>query len=300
MAEWIGVAMAVLSSALGGSAAAVTRFLAGDADPLALALIRFGFGFLIVLPIAAAGRNRWPPLRDWPAVAGLGILFFALAIVLYNLAVSLTTAARASLALSTLPLLTMLVGAALGLEALSRRKTVGVLVAMLGVAIALAAGVQAAPPGAWRGEVVMLGTSLIMAFYNVWSRPFIERSSALGVLTVGMGAAAIALALAAGLTGSVRAIGNFDAGAWIAALYLAAGGGALAFILWIMALARTTPTRVAVTMTVNPIAAALLARALLEEPITVSFLAGLVTVFAGIWIAAYDPPATRRRATRKG
>ena len=52
-----------------------------------------------------------------------------------------------------------------------------------------------------------------------------------------------------------------------------------------MALQRTTPTLVANTMTVNPIAAALLARQLVGEPITFNLVAGLVAVFAGIWIA---------------
>ena len=36
----------------------------------------------------------------------------------------------------------------------------------------------------------MTGAVLCMAFYNVWSRPFIQRSSALGFLAVGMGAGA--------------------------------------------------------------------------------------------------------------
>ena len=35
----------------------------------------------------------------------------------------------------------------------------------------------------------MTGAVMCMAFYNVWSRPFIQRSSALGFLTVGMGRA---------------------------------------------------------------------------------------------------------------
>ena len=52
-----------------------------------------------------------------------------------------------------------------------------------------------------------------------------------------------------------------------------------------MALARATPTRVANTMTVNPIAATLLAALLIGEPITANLLIGLVAVFAGIWIA---------------
>jgi len=41
----------------------------------------------------------------------------------------------------------------------------------------------------------MTGAVLCMAFYNVWSRPFIQRSSALGFLTVGMGTGAAALIL---------------------------------------------------------------------------------------------------------
>jgi drug/metabolite transporter (DMT)-like permease len=57
------------------------------------------------------------------------------------------------------------------------------------------------------------------------------------------------------------------------------------FILWVMALAKTTPTRVANTMTVNPIAAGLVATKLVGEPLTPNLIVGLVAVFAGIWIA---------------
>ncbi len=288
MSESIGVAMAVVSSSVGGSAAAVTRYLAAGADPIALAIVRFGLGFLIVLPVAAAARIRWPRLQDWPSVAGLGVMFFAIAIVLYNVALSYTTAARGTLALSTLPLLTMVVGAAFGVEPLSYRKTLGVLVAMLGVAVALTAGVHGAPTGAWRGELIMLGTSLCMAFYNVWSRPFIDRSSALGFLTVGMGAGAIALIVVGCFSGAFVTLSEFSTQEWLAGLYLGVGGGALAFVLWIFALQRTTPTRVAVTMTVNPVSAAVVAMVLLNEPITYSFMLGLITVLAGIWIAASD------------
>ncbi len=288
MSEWIGVAMAVVSSSVGGSAAAVTRYLVAGADPIALAIVRFGLGFLIVLPVATAARTRWPRLHDWPGVAGLGVMFFGIAIVLYNIALSYTTAARGTLALSTLPLLTMVVGAAFGVESLSYRKTLGVLVAMLGVAVALAAGVHGAPTGAWRGELIMLGTSLCMAFYNVWSRPFIDRSSALGFLNVGMGAGAIALMAVGCFSSAFVTLSEFSTQEWIAGLYLGAGGGALAFVLWILALQRTTPTRVAVTMTVNPVSAAVVAMVLLNEPITYSFVLGLITVFADIWIAASD------------
>jgi drug/metabolite transporter (DMT)-like permease len=286
--EGFGVLIAIVSSSLGGTAAAVTRYLAGNADPLTLAILRWGIGFLCVLPAALILRARWPRRRDWPGVAALGLCFFGLFFVLYNLAITYTTAARASLALSTLPLQTMLVGGLLGVEPLTARKSAGVGIAVLGVFAALASGVSAAPPGAWRGELIMTGAVLCMAFYNVWSRPLIERSSALGFLAAGMGCGAAALVAVGVLTDRAAVLASFGARQWIAGLYLGIGGGALAFILWVMALQRTTPTRVANTMTVNPIAAALVANVLVGEPITPNLIGGLVAVFAGIWLATTE------------
>jgi drug/metabolite transporter (DMT)-like permease len=285
LGEWVGVLIAVVSSSLGGTAAAVTRYLVGNADPITLAMLRWGIGLLCLLPTALVLRVRWPARSDWIPVAGLGVCFFGLFFVLYNIAVSYTTAARASLALSTLPLQTMVVGALLGIEPLTKRKTAGVGVAIVGVFAALASGLAAAPVGAWRGELIMTGAVLCMAFYNVWSRPFIQRSSALGFLTVGMGAGAVALLAVGLLTGRIAVLSSFGAPQWIAGVYLGIGGGALAFILWVLALERASPTRVANTMTLNPIAAGLLATQLVGEPITLNLVVGLIAVFAGIWIA---------------
>src|SRR5262245_10284483 len=123
LGEWVGVLIAVISSSLGGTAAAVTRYLVGSADPITLAILRWGIGFLCLLPIALFLRVRWPQRSDWVSVATLGLCFFGLFFVLYNIAVSYTTAARASLALSTLPLQTMVVGALLGIEPLTKKRS---------------------------------------------------------------------------------------------------------------------------------------------------------------------------------
>ncbi len=119
MGEWGGVAIALLSSALGGTAAAITRYLVGNADPVTLAILRWGIGFTCLLPTALLLEVKWPPRRDWPAVVLLGVGYFGLFFVLYNIAISFTTAVRASLALATLPLHTMVVGALLGIEPLT-------------------------------------------------------------------------------------------------------------------------------------------------------------------------------------
>src|SRR5579885_1742930 len=104
-----------------------------------------------------------------------------------------------------------------------------------------------------------------------------------------MGAGALALIIAGVATGRVEVLSSFNAAQWTAGLYLGLGGGGAAFILWVMALQRTTPTLVANTMTVNPLAASLLASVLVGEPITLNLALGLVAVFAGIAVATSAP-----------
>ena len=97
-----------------------------------------------------------------------------------------------------------------------------------------------------------------------------------------------ALILLGAVTARIEVLSNIGAPQWIAGIYLGVVGGALAFILRVLALERATPTRVANTVTVNPIAAGLLATQLVGEPITPNLAVGLVAVFAGIWIATTE------------
>jgi drug/metabolite transporter (DMT)-like permease len=80
--EWLGVLIAIVSSSVGGTAAAVTRYLVGDADPLTLAILRWGIGFFCVLPVALALRVRWPRRQDWLGVVLLGLVFYGLFTIL--------------------------------------------------------------------------------------------------------------------------------------------------------------------------------------------------------------------------
>ncbi len=285
MGEMWGVLAAVLSSGLGGTSIGATRFVRNAIDPLAIGAFRFGLGFVFLLPIVLVQGRKWPARKDWAGVAGLGLLFFGLFPILFNASLIFTTAARGALALSTLPLLTMVVGAALGVEPLTIRKTVGVLVATLGVAVALVSGLAFAPPGAWRGDVLMVSAAFCMALYSVWSKPFIRRSGPIPFTTMGMWVGALFLVVVSCLRGSFDAVAAFGPPQWLAVIYLGLFGSAVTFYLWAFALSRTTPTRVAISVTVNPITAALVGAVLLDEPIRWNVIVGLVAVFVGIWIA---------------
>jgi drug/metabolite transporter (DMT)-like permease len=158
----------------------------------------------------------------------------------------------------------------------------------------LIAGLSHAPAGAWRGDLIMVGGTLCMALYNVWSRPFITRSSPITFLTAGMGSGAVCLVVVAWMTGGLSASASFDLPQWIAILYLGPIGAGVTFFLWVFALERTTPTRVSSTITINPITASLVAALLVREPIGGNVLIGVVGVGVGLWIAS-----TRSRGIRQ-
>ncbi len=282
--EW-GVLAAVLSSGLGGTSIGATRYLVNAVDPLAIGSFRFGIGFLLLLPVAVLKSDRWPVRRDWLGVISLGVLFFALFPILFNASLIFTTAARGALALSTLPLLTMVVGAALGSEVLTRAQ------------IRWRAGRDARRgPGSSRRP--RLGASRSLARRS----PDGRRCLVHGVLqhlvealhrslrpcrltTMSMGVGAACLILISCWRGSFTPVAFFGASQWLAAAYLGAFGSALTFYLWAFALERTTPTRVAISVTVNPVTASLVGAALLHEPLHWNLIGGIMTVFAGIWIA---------------
>jgi drug/metabolite transporter (DMT)-like permease len=285
MGEVWGVLAAALSSGLGGTSIGATRFIRHAIDPLAIGAFRFGLGFIFLLPIALMQGGKWPARNDWAGVAGLGLLFFGLFPILFNASLIFTTAARGALALSTLPLLTMVVAAALGVEPLTMRKTAGVLIATTGVAVALLSSLASAPSGAWRGDALMVCAAFCMALYSAWSKPFIARSGPIPFTTMGMSAGALFLITVSAIRGSFEPVAAFGPPQWMAVIYLGLFGSALTFYLWAFALSRTTPTRVAISVTVNPITAALVGAVLLDEPIRWNLIVGLMAVALGIWIA---------------
>lgn len=90
-------------------------------------------------------------------------------------------------------------------------------------------------------------------------------------------------------TGRVAQMLTFDTTQGLVALYLAAGGGAFGFFLWVLALKYASPTRVANTITINPMIAMAAGALMLGEPITLPLVLGLIAVCAGVWVATTQP-----------
>jgi drug/metabolite transporter (DMT)-like permease len=75
-------------------------------------------------------------------------------------------------------------------------------------------------------------------------------------------------------------------------------GSAVTFVLWAVALTRTTPTRVAMSVPINPVTASLVGALLIGESLGWNLIVGLATVFLGIWIATTNSKPVAARTQR--
>jgi drug/metabolite transporter (DMT)-like permease len=285
MSELAGVAAALLSSLLGGTAVAATRYAIGTIDPLTLAMLRYGIGALCLSPVAIYALRSLKTRSDIVATIGLGMLFFALFPYLFTLSLAHTTAARGSLALSSLPLLTLGLGILLGREAFSWPRLLGILLAVGGLGYALSPRLGGSALVPFRGDLIMVAAACVGATFNVLSRPYILRIGALSFTALGMCVGAACLAVIWGLAGVFHRLPALHASAWLAVAYLGVAGCALTFLLWSIGIRLASPALVALTVTVNPITASFLASFYLGEPITQELVAGLCAVLLGIAIA---------------
>jgi len=269
-----------------GSAIVATRFVIDQTDPVTLAFLRYLIGFCLLLIPAWRSRRGGFDRRDVLPIAGLGITQFGILIVLINYGLQFIPSARAALIFACVPLLTMSLGAVIGQERMTLLKTAGVLLTIVGVGFALGEKVflPGAAGGGWLGEMAVLASALCAAVCSVLYRPYLIKYPTLQVSAFAMFASVGFLALAAGLEGSFSSWFNFTVAGWLAVFFIGASS-AIGYYMWLWALGHSSPTRVTVFLSLSPITSAALGALLLAEPISAWFIAGLICVTLGLWLA---------------
>lgn len=273
---------AVVSTTLGGAAAVVTRYLSSSMEPVAIAGWRYAIA-LVLVALLAVDRGRWRVSNErlWPIIA-LGVVYFGVYPYLFAAGLAKTTAGRGALLLSTMPLMTLLLGGVFKIEAITPRRLIGVVIAILGVALAVADDV-ATDEATTTGDWLMLAAALVGAICQLALKKPLESHGTLPVTLWTMVGGVTALEAAGAFSAGVPTL---DVAGWSALVFLAVFCGAFGLLLWGWAIRHTSPTRAAVCVTVNPIVALILAWPMLGEPITAQVAVGTLLVIAGIVVAA--------------
>lgn len=278
----LAVLAASASAMLGGSAMVATRFAVPESNPLSLTFLRFLGAAVLMLAFTLPRTRIAIAPRHWPPIVLLGVLQFALFSWFFTSSLQYIPAGRAALVLSTMPLITLTLAAVMRREALSLDKAAGALIALAGVGFALGDRVAVSGSDAVRGDLLMFGAAFTGAIYNVASGYYLRKYPATMLAAVMLAAGAAALLAAIAVSGDWSGLTGFSAGGWIAVIYLMTLAGAVTFFLWIWALEHTTPSRVVITVTLNPVSATVLGALILAEPVTWHLLVGLAGIVLGI------------------
>ncbi len=290
-----GFFYASLSTAIGGMTVALTRLIIDQSDPLSLAFLRYGLGGLILAGVLYSSR-RAPKIQsgDWLAIIALGIVMFAA--FPYFMAKSLedTTAARGALLFATMPLVTTLLGAIFKVEKITAMKSLAVILAIGGTAIALGEQIDDIAPNALRGDVFMFLGMVSVSIFNVFSRKYLLRYGNLALMLYTLFFGVVTLFILAVIFGQpFEGSLSFDLEGWFVIFMLAVPGGAVMFLTWGRALQLISPTQAAITTGFNPITAILLGAWLLAEPVSLRLLAGFALILIAILLASKrDRPST--------
>jgi drug/metabolite transporter (DMT)-like permease len=283
-----------------GAAIVASRFVVAELAPLTLALLRYAIGFACLLPFflkafmapALAGQAQAAikniALRDWLAMAALGVGQFAVLIVLLNHGLQHIAAAQAALIFSLFPLLTLLLSGALGREAISPALLAGVLLSITGVALSLWPKLQAPHPGHWWGEAAVLASACVGALCSVLYRPYLRRYPTLAVSTFAMLVSVLflgVLALSENWPARVMALGPQS---WSVVALIGVSSG-IGYFWWLYALKHESPTRVTVFLALNPLTAALLGVIFLDEALSPWSAAAIFLIASGLWLATRRP-----------
>jgi drug/metabolite transporter (DMT)-like permease len=281
-----------------GAAIVASRFVVAEVPPLTLAMLRYTIGFLCLLPFALPALRaprRLPPARDLLAMAALGTGQFGILIALLNEGLRTVPAGPAALLFSLFPLLTLLLGAALGREQVTPRLLAGVLLSIAGVALSVFPKLRDAHAGAWWGELAVLASACVGALCSVLYRPYLQRYPTVPVSAFAMAASVLFLAVIALGEDWPHRTRSLSLQAWAVVAFVGLSSG-IGYFWWLYALKHESPTRVTVFLALNPVTAALLGWALLGEPLAPQLLLALALIAAGLALATGTQSGRRQPA----
>lgn len=258
----------------------------GIVPPLAVAGLRALVSAPLLLLLARTVDRSWPPRREWGVLALLGFLGVFSNQVLFILGLRHTTATNAAILMPSIPVFAAALAVLLGVEAPKALRLFGVGLSVAGAVVMLdPAGFSLAGNTLWGNGLILLNC-LAYALYLVLQAPVLERLNPLTVvawafLFGGIGTLALSVP-------SLMAIpfGDVPASVWWALLFIVTIPSGVNYALNTWALKRSSPDLVATYTTLQPVAAALLAAAFLDETAGLRELAGFVLIVGGLVVVS--------------
>lgn len=286
---WIAFLLFVIVGS-GGSVA--TRMTYAEVQPFWGATARFFFAALVFWVLAYFQKLALPKGRALWGAALFGALTVGLAFALGSWGLVETPASRYQILIATVPLMTVFLSAAQGLEALSVRGILGSLLAVIGIAVTVG--------GAGTAElsiphvIAILGAAACLAEGGIVIKklpPIPPVMTSAVAMTVGCVMLAL-FSLVAGETWTIPTLAD----TWIAFVYVVLCATIAPFLLYLYIVRRWSVSATSYGLVLVPLGTIVVAATLAGEQITWNFLVGTALVLVGVLIGALLP-STKKTPT---
>ena len=291
MAERVALLAPLAAATLWGGMYVVSEWSFDAVPPVTLGFLRVAVGVLALLAVVRLTRPSRSFDRREVARFGLLGLWVTLTIVTQFVGTDLTTAGQGSLLTVATPVATVLLGAALLAERLTRRRLAGIALAAVGTLVVLHGqyGLGSLGGASLLGVAALLVASVTWGAYTVQGAPLVRRYSALEMATYATLAAVpmLGVAAAAELLVLGRSLASIPVTPEVvgAVAYLGLGATAAAWYLWYKGLEYVDAGRVAVAFYAQPLVGVGLGALLLDERVGPTFLLGGAVLAGGVYLA---------------
>jgi drug/metabolite transporter (DMT)-like permease len=249
-------------------------------------------GFALLLLIYRRNLALALPRRaDLPRFAVCGLLGHTLHVGIVMWGIDLSTAFSSSLVLTSAPIFTLLILAAMGVERLHARQVAGTALAFCGIALFLSDKFSAGFARAGFGDLALLGASAMFSLYMVLSKPLVARYGppALLAWTLAFGAPPMLVVTAPAFL--AEDLASQPAALWLALAWAIVVSSFLGWLVWIWVNAVRGIARSAPLQYLMPPIAGVVAWLTLGETFTWLKIGAAAVVMAGVAWAQFGTRA---------
>lgn len=285
------LAAAALVVMLGGGNAIGIRFVVRELAPFWAGAIRFGLAAALFLLYVAVRRIPLPRGRALTGVVLYGVLAFGGAFALGFWGLVRVEAGLAMVILSLVPLMTLFLAAAHGLERFSWRGLAGALAAVIGFLVMFGLDEGTGDSVSVAGVLAIGAAALAISEAGVIVKSFpkvnpaVENGLAMAIGTVVL----LALSLLFGETWVMPA----EPETTVAFVYLIVAGSLVVFALFLFILSRWTASAASYQFVLTPFITFPAAAWLLGERLSLPMLLGALVVVAGVYVGALHRPGLK-------
>jgi drug/metabolite transporter (DMT)-like permease len=263
------------------------KYAMREIAPMALVLIRIASSAVILFVIHKIFiKEKIQSAKDYLWFALFSIFGIVINQVLFLKGLSLTTAINATVLVTTIPVVTIVIAIILGKEPASVRRVLGSIISFAGVIMLMGSEKIDLNDNYFIGNILVFINAVSFGIYLVISKNILKRYhpatvtswvfifGAVGVFPIG-----------------IKEVVNLPYGevsltAWLCAAFLIIFSSVIVYYINNWALQRTSSSTVAVYIYIQPIVATIISTLTLGETLTLNTVISAALIFAGVFIVS--------------